>query len=477
MLSRDHRFDGKFFIGVKTTGIYCRPICPARPKRENIEFYPSASEAEGAGYRPCMRCRPECAPYSPGWYGKSAVVQRALRVIAADGFYHSNEDDFANQFGMTARHLRRLFKDEVGQTPKQIAFNNRLNFSRKLISESTLTITSIAMTAGFSSLRRFNDAFKKRFHKSPSDFRKGKIKNKDKGVTFSLSYRPPFDWKDLLSFYVNHNIAGVEVVTDETYERVFKTGDNVGYVRVQNNEEKSQLIFQIITEDTESLLVITQKLRQMFDLDSDPIVVANCLELNNGLKKLGMKYPGLRIARGWDAYEQSICTILGQLVSLKQARSLVAELIENYGEEVAHPITGESLKLFPSPKKLAKSDLLLVRTTQKRRESIREFSKLIVKKKIVLSAHQDPEVLREKLLEIDGIGPWTADYIRLRALGDTDAFPKTDLILKRALEKHKDLDLESIRPWRSYLAIYLWKHYAKSLSKTNKKTKVKRKKS
>ncbi len=172
MCARDYRFDGKFFIGVKTTGIYCRPICPAKPKRENVEFFLSSMAAEKAGYRPCLRCRPECAPLSPAWFGKSAVVQRALRVIAADGFFDLNEDKFADQFGVTSRHLRRLFVEEVGLTPKQIAFNNRLNFARKLIVESNLQMSSVAMAAGFSSLRRFNDAFKKRFHRAPSQLRK-----------------------------------------------------------------------------------------------------------------------------------------------------------------------------------------------------------------------------------------------------------------------------------------------------------------
>src|SRR5262249_3825207 len=177
-----YRFDGTFFIGVKTTGIYCRPICPAKPKRENVEFFLNATAAETSGYRPCLRCRPECAPLSPAWYGKSAVVQRALKIIMADGFFEANEESFAEQFGVTARHLRRLFVKEVGQTPKQIALNHRLNFARKLIVESNLLMTSVAMTAGFSSLRRFNDAFKKRFHRAPSALRKERDRAVENGL-------------------------------------------------------------------------------------------------------------------------------------------------------------------------------------------------------------------------------------------------------------------------------------------------------
>ena len=465
MLSRDYRFDGKFFIGVKTTGIYCRPICPAKPKRKNVEFFSNASGAENAGYRPCMRCRPECAPFSPAWYGTSAIVQRALKVISSDGYFSQSEDDFAKKFGVTARHLRRLFKDEVGQTPKQIAYNNRLDFSRRLICESNLAITTIAMNSGFSSLRRFNDAFKKRFHKKPSEFRKSKNKNNKKGVIFSLSYRPPFDWQNLLDFYKCHHIAGVEIVTDKSYERIFRSNNKVGYIKANNNESQSRFEFQIITEDTASLFSITQKLRQMFDLDSDPIIVENSFQSNKLLDRLWKKYPGLRIARCWDPFEASICTILGQLVSLEQARSLVTQLIENYGEPVIHPVTGVQVNLFPTADTLVNSDLKLVRTTQKRKNTIREFSKSIQEKKIELNAYQDLDKLKEQLLAIPGIGPWTVEYITLRAIGDTDAFPGTDLILKRAMEKHKDLDLETVRPWRSYAAVYLWKHYAKTLSK------------
>jgi AraC family transcriptional regulator of adaptative response / DNA-3-methyladenine glycosylase II len=465
MLSRDYRFDGKFFIGVKTTGIYCRPICPAKPKRENVEFFHSYIEAENRGYRPCMRCRPECAPLSSAWYGKSAVVKRALRQLSLSNYINLNEDDFAEQFGVSARHLRRLFNDEIGQTPKQIFNNNRLNFSRKLICESNLSITAIAFNSGFKSLRRFNDAFKKRFHKKPSDFRKKLKIDKKSGIKFSLSYRPPFDWKELLTFYTNHLITGVEKVSETHYERVFKTTSGVGHIIVTNNTIKSQIEFEITVDDTSDLFSISQKLRKMFDIDSDPILIANSFFMNKGLKKLWKNNPGLRIARGWDIFEQIICTILGQLVSVKQARILVAQLVENYGETVIHPLSSQKVKLFPSAEILAKSDLKLVKTTEKRRESIREVSNLILKKEIILNIHQDTISLRNKLLNIKGIGEWTADYILLRGLGDTDAFPKTDLILKRALIKHKELNMTTMQPWRSYVAVYFWKTYASSLSK------------
>ncbi|MCB0412441.1 MAG: DNA-3-methyladenine glycosylase 2 family protein [Bdellovibrionales bacterium] len=464
MLARDYRFDGKFYTGVKTTGIYCRPICPAKPKRENVEFFLSATAAEKSGYRPCLRCRPECAPLSPAWYGRSAIVQRALKVIAADGFFDTNEDKFADQFGVTARHLRRLFIEEVGLTPKKIAFNNRLNFARKLIVESDLPMTSVAMTAGFSSLRRFNDSFKKRFHRAPSEMRKKRHQVNTEGVLLSLSYRPPLDWTTLLNHYHTHQIIGVESVTEDTYERIFRIGKTVGLLRVKNSEDESQLKLHVSVGDPTVLFSVSQKVRQMFDLDSDPILVANSFQSQKFLDSLWKKYPGLRLARGWDAFETAICTILGQLVSVQQAKTLVAQLVEHYGEKVKHRQTGKTGFLFPTPATLSKANLFEVKTTKSRKTAIREFSRLVSTRNIDLLTPQDDDFMKTQLLSIPGIGPWSAEYISLRAFGSTDAFPHTDLILKRAIEKHPEIDFIKLRPWRSYAAIYLWKHYAAELS-------------
>ncbi len=467
MLARDYRFDGRFFIGVKTTGIYCRPICPAKPKRENIEFFLTGAAAEKMGYRPCLRCRPESAPLSPAWSGKSAIVQRALRVISLDGYFSLNEDAFADQIGVTARHLRRLFVNEIGQTPKKIAYNNRLNFARKLIVESNLPMTSIAMTAGFSSLRRFNDAFKKRFHRAPRILRKKQERHQG-SVELLLSYRPPFDWQSLLAFYRSHQITGTENITDSTYDRVFQIGKSVGFLEVSHLPDHSQLKLKVVTEDPTILFLLAQRVRQMFDLDSDPLLVANSFQSHRFLNSLYQKYPGLRLARGWDPFETAVCTILGQLVSVKQAKSLVHQLVTHYGTKIKNPLTGEERFLFPKAEVLAKVDLVECKTTAARKAAIRELATLVATKKLDLLKPQEIAPLKEQLLNISGIGPWSAEYISLRALGDTDAFPATDLILKRAIEKHSDINLEKIRPWRSYAAIYLWKHYAEVLTKQKK---------
>lgn len=475
MLARDYRFDGKFFVGVKTTGIYCRPICPAKPKRENVEFFSSAHKAEHSGYRPCLRCRPEAAPLSPAWYGTSSVVQRALKVIANKGPILLSEDKFAEQFGVSARHLRRLFEDEIGQTPKQISDISRLNFARKLLVETQLPVMTVAMTSGFSSLRRFNDAFKKRFHKSPSEIRrKERTSSIQEGVTLSLSYRPPYDWDTILNYYRRHRIEGVEKITDSTYERIFRFENTLGVIQVSAEPETSSLKVNVYCSDVRSLLPVIQKIRQMFDLDSDPLLIANAFAQDKHLDQLWRKYPGLRIPKAWDSFEALITTVLGQLVSVEQATRLVGQLIKNYGEKIIHPLTQEEAYLFPTAEVLAKASLKEVGTTENRKKTVREVARLVALKKLVLSAEQDPDEFRKNLLNIPGIGPWSAEYTALRALGDTDSFPHTDLILKKVLEAHPKIKLDDIRPWRSYVAFYLWKDFMTNQAVSQPQKKVKK---
>ena len=470
VLARDYRFDGKFFVAVKTTGVYCRPICPARPKLENVEFFPDAASAEKAGYRPCLRCRPECAPLSPAWFGKKAVVQRALKLIARNEFHGANEDEFAARLGMSARHLRRLFEEEIGQTPKQVSDNNRLNFARKLIVETDMALMRVARTAGFRSLRRFNDAFQKRFRRPPSQLRKVRLNgDTSDGIDLKLSFRPPYDWRSIIRFYQTHLIPGIESATESFFERVFRIGGTIGSFRVQAIPGVPQLNLRIIAEDPTILFEIVSRVRRMFDLDLDPMLIASCFAPVPLLSKLYTRFPGLRLPGGWDAFETAVCSILGQLVSAAQRVHLVSQLVRGYGELVVHPVSGEKTRLFPRPEILAQSDLSEVKTTMARKEAIRDFSRRVLSGAISLSEAQDPTAFRKALLETKGLGPWSAEYISLRAIGDTDAFPRTDLILKRALELYPELDLERIKPWRSYAAIYLWKGFAQTLAKRERR--------
>lgn len=468
-VAKDPRYDGKFFIGVKTTKIYCRPICPATPKFENIVLFQTSLAAEEAGFRACLRCRPECSPQSPAWIGKQALVQRVMKVLNSENIFESKDEElFAERFGITARHLRRLFQDEFGKTPQQIADMHRLNFAKRLVVETNLPMTEIALTSGFNSIRRFNDAFKNKFRQSPTDLRKNrKTKIVDSVFKFNLSYRPPFDFESHLSFLSSHGLYGLEEVSNNTYKRYFSFPPNMGYFIAANNPKKSQLELEIHFDDHKYLRTIIQNVRQMFDLDSDPRQIEDHYKQNDLLKKLVKSYPGLRIPRGWDPFETAIYTILGQLVSTQQANALVRQLIETYGSEAIHHGTGHKVKLFPTAAQLSAADLTALRTTQKRKETIKSFSSLVADKKLNLHLSTDLEKLRESLLAISGIGPWTAEYLCMRALGDNDAFPGSDLILKRALALYPKLILDQFRPWRGYLAILLWKEYATKLS--NKK--------
>ncbi len=464
MISRDHRFDGKFFVGVKTTGIYCRPICPAKPKRQNIEFFNSSLAAEKAGYRPCMRCRPESAPESPAWIGTSALVRRAVKVIHAQGILELNEDQFADRFGVTARHLRRLFVEELGKTPKQLAFETRLNLARKLISETSLPITEIAFASGFKSLRRFNAAFKERFKKNPRDTRRLKL-NPQAPLTLSLSYRPPYDFAGLMHFYESHRIGQLEWFESGKMFRVINFGGKVGAIAISNDSENSRLILEVSFEDTSKLQQIVSRVRAMFDLDADPLLIANSLELNPQIKKISQKHAGIRLPSGWEPFEVAIASILGQFVSVERGRNLVADLIELCGRDSDLQRHGKTVRLFPTPEELLRSDLTKLKTTNARKQTLLLFAQAVVTKELSLDPTQDISNFTEKLLKIKGIGPWTAAYMAMKVLRDTDAFPATDLILARVLEIHSQTLVEKMSPWRAYAAALFWREYAGVLKK------------
>jgi len=468
--ARDYRFDGKFFVGVRTTGVYCRPICPAKPKRENIVFFPDALSAEKAGFRPCLRCRPEATPQSPAWNGRNTTIHRALKLIAGGRLAGSAQEDIAGQLGVSARHLRRLFTEELGKTPNQIWGEYRLNFARILIVETRLPMTEIAFSAGFSSLRRFNEAFKARFRRPPREVRRERRQEPvETTLGLKLPYRPPLDWNALLSYYQSHLIAGVENIKDNRYERVFRLGDAIGAFRVSRVRGSEVLELEVLTTATRHLYRIVQNVRRMFDLDSDPLLMANAFSSSPFMTALSEKYPGLRLAQRWNPFESAVFTVLGQVVSVDQARNLVGELVKGYGEKIRNPLSGDAAFLFPKPEALADASLADIQTTDARKETIRELSRQISAGKIRLDSEQDPTAFRDSLLQIKGIGTWTADDICLRALGDPDAFPAGDLILKRALARHPELRMETFKPWRGYAALYLWKEYAQMLSQKRRR--------
>ena len=305
---------------------------------------------------------------------------------------------------------------------------------------------------------------------SPQGFtRKARVKaGRIEQTEINLAFKPPYDWQTIIRFYMSHPIPGVERATEDSFERVFRIGNTIGSLRVRAVVGKPLLKLGTAASDSSVLGEIINRVRRMFDLDADPLVIANQLARVPVLAKLCERFPGLRVPRGWDPFETAICSILGQLVSASQRTNLVGQIVSSYGDEITHPVSGQPTRLFPRPEVLASSDLTAVRTTAARKAAIRDFSRRVLRGDISLSRTQNPAAFRKMLLETMGLGQWSAEYISLRAIDDTDAFPKTDLILKRVLELHPNLNLELVKPWRSYAAIYLWKEFAQALSKRKK---------
>lgn len=457
LLTRDAKFDGKFFFGVKTTGVYCRPICPARPKRQNVEFFSSALLAEKAGYRPCLRCRPESAPESPLWQGSSALVRRAVNVLLSDeDCQNLNEEQFAARFGVGARHLRRLFQRELGKTPAQIRRDNRLNLARKLVVETDLPLADVAFSAGFDSVRRFNDAMRQRFAKTPTELRRRQAPAGSKGsIQFSLAYRPPLDWEACLGFYQRHKIGALEQFDNGCYQRWLLFRGRIGRVVVANNPARHQLEVTLTVDDVRAISTVVNAVKVMFDLSQDPVYVAAAFDNLPALAPFYRPHHGTRLARCWDRFEMAVTAILGQLVSVKRAGQLTDELIERYGERRQNPHTGQPLWLFPRPEQLAGQELQALGVPRVKKIAISRLAQQVVADPDFFSSFQDPALFKQRLLAIHGIGPWSAEYIALRAIGDTDAFPVGDAFLDKVVDARA---ITALSPWRGYLATVLYKH-------------------
>jgi len=451
-LARDVRFDGKFFIGVHSTGIYCRPICPApSPKEQNVEYYPSAAAAAEAGLRPCLRCRPECSPGTPAWLGSSVTVSRALRLIAEGALEDDGVDTLAERLGIGSRHMRRLFLEHLGATPVAVAQTRRLLAAKKLIDETTLPLTEIAIASGFGSIRRFNAAFLETWGRCPRDMRRTRGKVPTGGpCTLELRYRPPFDWAALLGFLAGRAIRGVEHIEDGVYRRTIVTNHGPGWIEVHPSD-KTALKLAVHAPDSADLLTIAPRVRRLFDLDADPQAIASHLRPDPLLAPLLKARPGLRVPGAWDGFELGVRTILGQQVSVTGASTLAARVVQRLGTPVAFDVDGLT-HTFPSPAAFADADLAVGLPTA-RAEAIRRFAQAVASGDVKFDAAVDSEALQEKLCGLPGIGPWTAQYIAMRALSDPDAFPASDLILRRACGKR---ETEAWRPWRAYAAMHIW---------------------
>ena len=465
-LSRDARFDGQFFVGVRTTGIYCRPICPANaPKSENVAFFPTAAAASEAGFRPCLRCRPECAPGTPAWGGTSTTVRRGLRLIAGGALDDSNVESLASRLGVTSRHLRRLFTKHLGASPLAVAHTQRLHFAKQLIDQTSLPMQDIAIAAGYGSVRRFNDSFINTYGRSPRELRRrGEVSLGNGSVlTVKLPYRKPFDWAPLRDFFAARAIPGVETVRDSSYFRTVLVDGEPGIIELRHDDDIMSLTLHGIA--VASIFPIVQRCRELLDLDAPTDDIAAVLGKDRHIGKQLRRHPGIRVPGAWDGFELTVRAILGQQVSVKAATTMAGRIASRYGEPFGGSSVDGLTHLFPGPQKLARARFNNIGLTTSRAETIRSVAKAALNGDVTFDPSQDPEDFKSSMLAIKGIGEWTAHYVAMRALKNPDAFPASDLGLLRAfdeegVERMKPAVLEERskgwRPWRAYAALLLW---------------------
>jgi AraC family transcriptional regulator of adaptative response / DNA-3-methyladenine glycosylase II len=463
--SRDPRFDGKFFIAVTSTRIYCRPICPApSPKRANVRYYATAAAAIEAGFRPCLRCRPEAAPGSPAWRGTSAVVSRALRLIDAGVVDRGSVASLAARVGIGPRHLHRLFVEHVGASPATVAHTRRLLFAKRLIDETNLPMTTVALAAGFQSVRRFNDAFQVTYARSPRDLRqrrRASLAPTGDDVVLRLAYRPPYDWDFVVDFLRRRAIAGIERVTPDEYARTISVGATHALVRVRRLVGESAVELRVHGAPPTALFGIASTARRVFDLGCDPASLRAALRPDPVLGPLVAKRPGIRIPGAWDPFECAVRAVLGQQVSLAAGRTFVERLVHRTGRSCATGIEGLD-RGFPSARDVATADLSGLGFTSARSATLRALSTAVASGAIDFS--RPVEEVVAALTTVAGIGDWTAQYVALRGLGEPDAFPAGDLVLRRRAGNGTTALSEAAllaraapwRPWRGYAVMALW---------------------
>jgi AraC family transcriptional regulator of adaptative response / DNA-3-methyladenine glycosylase II len=460
-LSRDPRFDGKFFIGVIGSGVYCRSICPApTAKEKNVIYFPTAAAAAEAGFRPCLRCRPECSPGTPAWMGTCNTVSRALRLISESGLEDGGVEGLAQRLGVGSRHLRRLFLQHLGATPSAVAKTRRLHFAKKLIDETTLPMSHVALASGFGCVRRFNAAIRSTYKRTPTQIRRvsrpaaAALQNH---YSFNLRFRPPYDWDSLLSFLAPRATPGIEVVAANCYRRTICLQGQAGYLEVECDGDNA-LKVAIQFGDSRLLFLIIERVRRMFDLSADPQPIAARLGSDAMLSGYLQARPGLRVPGCWDGFELAVRAILGQQVTVKGATTLAGRLVASFGKPF--PGTQEMTHLFPSAEVLADANLGAIGLTRSRADTVRALAAAVRDGVITFDGIVRSEPLLARLREIPGIGNWTAQYIAMRALGEPDAFPSGDLELLRALQVQSAGALERRaelwRPWRAYATMYLW---------------------
>lgn len=461
----DMRFDGLFFSGIVTTGVYCRVVCPTpQPaKRANIRFFTSVAAAENAGFRPCLRCHPERSAGTPVWGPFPPVVSRALGLIFDGALDDGHVEELANRVGLGSRQLRRLFDEYLGASPLAVAKSRRVHFARCLLDETDLSITDVAIVAGFRSIRQFNHDFRKTFGRSPKEVRRRPERAAEGMSAISLRYRPPLDWPRLVKFLQPRATPGIEIVSHDRYRRTIEIDGEADEVEVVLVADQPRLLLRVHARSLARLQKLAAQARRMFDLDADPVRIDAHLARSKMLAPLVRARPGLRVPGAWDPFELAVRAVLGQQISVRAATTLASRLVRFHGR----PIDGASggvTHLFPTPEALADADLRAIGATSSQERAIRAISAGVASGELALDASLGLEEFVESFCRFPGVGPWTAHYVAMRALREPDAFPAADLGLRRALgARGRPISTSALtklsddwRPWRAYAAMYLW---------------------
>ena len=458
--SRDARFDGVFYTGVKTTGIYCRPSCPAvTPKPQNVLFYASAAAAQDAGFRACRRCRPDTTPGSPEWNVRADAVGRAMRLIGDGVVEREGVEGLSSRLGYSQRHVTRMLTQELGAGPLALARSNRSHAARVLIETTDMPMSDIAFAAGFSSIRQFNDSVRHAYALSPTEMR-GRRRGTPTGrVTVRLAVRQPFHAEALIDFLAAHVLPGVEAVRDRTYARVLRLPHGLGVMALTLHDDRVDCELELA--DLRDTAVAIGRARRMLDLDADPVAIDTVLGADPALRELVVAAPGLRVPSHVDGFEVAVRTIVGQQVSVAGANTVLGRHVPTKGTPVDFAMAAAYglTHAFPSAEAFAEADPATMGMPRARARTIIDLSQAVSDGKLELHPGVDRDAVREQLVDMRGIGPWTADYIAMRALAHPDILLTTDLVLKRELEARgiKPEDTEQWRPWRSYAGMHLWR--------------------
>ncbi len=462
LLAREARFDGLFFTGVKTTGIYCRPVCPARtPARSSCTFFSTASAAESAGFRPCLRCRPELAPGTHTDSLPAALLQR-IQERAAEGVRLADLD---RDLGLSPRQVRRLLSAEFGVKPVQVMQTQRLLLAKQLLQETQQAISEIALASGFRSLRTFNALFRSRYGLAPSDCR-GSKPAKGEALRLRLAYRAPLAWQALMDYFRSRLVPGVEEIIGHEYRRTVALGPVTGWMRVWPTPHESTLTVEISPSLLRVLGSVQTRVRRMFDLDARPDAIADVLEKDELLAPVMKVFPGLRVGGAWDSFELAVRAVLGQQITVAAATTLSGRLAARVGQAVETPFASLHRLAITAPALVALSveELCQLGLVRARAETLHHLAEFALAGELDFQPTMDHEQVVARLITLPGIGPWTAHYISMRALRYPDAFPAADLGLRKAIGKGELITTREAeqraalwRPWRAYAAATLWK--------------------